>query len=204
MATFTIITPRLILRQWRTEDYKPFAMLNADPEVMEFFPATLPRAASDAMADRCHQLIHERGWGFWAVEERQTGDFVGLTGLHTPGSELPFTPCIEVGWRLARYHWHKGYATEAAAAALHVAFNKLQLQEVVSFTAVLNVRSQAVMQRLSMEFAGPFEHPDLPPQHPLRPHVLYTISPAVWNKNKLAKRAGTFLFQQPTDDNKLK
>lgn len=179
-------------------------MLHADPEVMEFFPAPLSRAASDAMADRCRQLIHERGWGFWAVEERQTGDFVGLTGLHTPDSKLPFTPCVEVGWRLAKHHWHKGYATEAAAAALHLAFNQLQLTEVVSFTAALNVRSQAVMQRLSMKFAGPFEHPALPPQHPLRPHVLYTISPAGWNQNKLAKHAETFLFQQGTDDNRLK
>lgn len=151
---------------------------------MEFFPALLSRAESDAMADRCQSLIAERGWGFWAVESRNTGEFIGFVGLHTPAYELPFSPCVEVGWRLDAKHWGKGYATEAAGAAVRVGFEKLALSEIVSFASVTNVRSRAVMERLGMRDTGEtFEHPHVPVGSVLREHCLYQISREQWQPN---------------------
>ena len=169
-------TPRLRLRQWCDADLAPFAALSADPRVMEFFPALLSCEASNAMALRCQTLIAERGWGLWAVEEKRSSEFIGFVGLHVPTAALPFNPCVEIGWRLAAAHWGQGYATEAAQAALNFGFDTLQLEEVVSFTSVLNTRSQAVMQRLGFQLAGTFQHPSIPPESPLAPHVWYRIS----------------------------
>lgn len=107
-------TERLFMRQWRPSDRAPFAELNADPRVMEYFPAPLERDESNALADRCQALIEQRGWGFWAVELKASAEFIGFLGLHVPIAELPFSPCVEIGWRLAFQHWHKGLATEAA------------------------------------------------------------------------------------------
>lgn len=177
-------TEHLRLRQWCAADREPFAALNADPKVMQFFPALLTRAESDAMADRCQALIGERGWGFWAVETRTTSEFIGFVGLHVPASELPFSPCVEVGWRLAAKHWGKGFATEAARGALHVGFARLGLLEIVSFTAVGNIRSRAVMGRLGMlETKETFEHPNIPIGHVLRRHCLYRLSRGQWLAN---------------------
>jgi RimJ/RimL family protein N-acetyltransferase len=174
-------TERLVLRQWRPADREPFAALNADPRVMEFFPATMDRRASDVMADRCEALIAERGWGFWAVEVKQSGRFIGYVGLHIPAAELPFSPCVEVGWRIARNAWGKGYATEAARSALEAGFAQLELPEIVSFTALGNHRSRAVMQRLGMrEDAHTFDHPSVAPGHPLRRHCLYRLARELW------------------------
>jgi RimJ/RimL family protein N-acetyltransferase len=176
-----IDTSRLRLRQWCSADREPFAALNSDPRVMEFFPALLSRAESDAIADRCQSLIAERGWGFWAVESKNTGEFIGFVGLHTPTDALPFSPCVEVGWRLDRKHWGKGYATEAARAALRVGFVQLTLSEIVSFTSVGNIRSRAVMERLGMLYTGEtFEHPDVPVGNALRKHCLYRLSRELW------------------------
>jgi RimJ/RimL family protein N-acetyltransferase len=169
-------TARLQLRQWQDRDRDPFAAMGADPQVMEHFPALLDREASNAMVDRLQALIADRGWGLWAVELSATQEFIGFVGLHTPQAELPFSPCIEVGWRLATDYWGKGYATEAAQAALKVGFEVLELSEIVSFTALSNVRSQAVMQRLGMTHSGTFEHPNIPIGHLLREHCLYRLS----------------------------
>jgi RimJ/RimL family protein N-acetyltransferase len=178
-------TPRLFLRQWRDADFAPFAALNADPRVMEYFPAPLPRAESEAMAERCRALIVERGWGLWAVETRHEGAFIGFVGLNTPAYELPFSPCVEVGWRLAFEHWGKGYASEAARVALTVGFERLRLEEIVSFTALGNHRSQAVMRRIGMHEAPTrFDHPRLPAGHPLRRHCLYRLSRTEWLSGK--------------------
>lgn len=175
-------TERLWLRQWQTRDRAPFAALNADPAVMQFFPEPLDRVRSDAMAQRCQDLIASRGWGFWAFQERASAAFVGMVGLHIPSADLPFSPCVEVGWRLARPYWGRGLATEAAHAALTFAFGTLELREVLSFTAVPNMPSQAVMRRLGMlRDAQTFEHPALPPGHGLRSHVLSRISRARWH-----------------------
>ena len=175
-------TPRLRLRQWRDDDLAPFARLNADPRVMEHFPALLERAASDAVATRLRAEIAERGWGFWAVEKREgDGDFVGFTGLRIPAVPLPIGPCVEIGWRLAHEHWGCGYASEAARAALDYGFGTLGLAEIVSFTALRNTRSQAVMRRIGMTHRGEvFEHPGVAPGHPLRAHCLYRLTRDAW------------------------
>lgn len=174
-------TERLRLRQWLTVDREPFAALNADPKVMAFFPAPLERADSDAMADRCQSLIDERGWGFWAAESKENNQFIGFVGLHIPIPELPFSPCVEVGWRLAYPYWGKGFATEAAKGALQVGFELLKLPEIVSFTTLLNLRSRAVMERLEMrETAEMFEHPHVPVGNHLRKHCLYRLSREQW------------------------
>jgi RimJ/RimL family protein N-acetyltransferase len=179
-------TPRLRLRQWRDDDLAPFARMNADPRVMEHFPAPLERAASDAVAMRLRDEIAERGWGFWAVEAKDGageggGGFVGFTGLRIPAVPLPIGPCVEIGWRLAHAHWGRGYASEAARAALGYGFGVLGLAEIVSFTALQNVRSQAVMQRIGMVQRGEvFEHPGVAPGHPLRAHCLYRLTRAEW------------------------
>jgi len=140
-------TARLLLRPWRPSDHEPFARLNADPDVMRHFPAPLSRAQSDAMADRIRALMDERGWGMWAVEVPGVAPFIGFVGLHVPSAELPFFPCVEIGWRLDKPHWGNGYATEAAARVLRFGFTRLMLDEIVSFTAVSNAPSLAVMAR---------------------------------------------------------
>jgi RimJ/RimL family protein N-acetyltransferase len=168
-------TGRLSLRRWRESDLAAFAALNADPEVMEHFPSTLSREESDALARRIEAGFEERGFGLWAVEAK--GTFLGFTGLTVPRFTEHFTPCVEIGWRLVRHAWGYGYATEAATAALDDAFGRLGLEEVVSFTAVGNLRSQAVMRRIGMsrDPAGDFDHPALPEGSHLRRHVLYRI-----------------------------
>lgn len=149
-------THRLKLRQWRQSDRDPFAALNADPQVMEFFPAALDRTQSDAFAEKIQKLIELSGWGLWAVEQKAGDPFIGFVGLHIPEPALPFGPCVEIGWRLAARYWGNGFASEAAVAVLDIAFETLGLNEVVSFTSILNQRSQAVMQRIGMNHSGEF------------------------------------------------
>jgi RimJ/RimL family protein N-acetyltransferase len=173
---------RLLLRQWRKQDREPFARLNADSEVMEFFPSTLSHLESDAFAERIEQSIASRGWGLWAAELKESGEFIGFVGLEQPTPAIPYSPCVEVGWRLARPFWGKGYATEAARMALRAAFELVDLPEVFSFTSVLNLRSRAVMARLGM-VAEPdtFEHPNVPEDHRLREHFAFRITKTEWN-----------------------
>lgn len=167
-------TERLLLRQWRDADYPAFALMSSDAETMRYFPSVLTEEQSRSLADRCRALIHQRGWGFWAVEVKASNEFAGFIGLHVPSADLPFSPCVEVGWRLARDFWGKGFATEGARAALDFAFQELSLSEVVSFTALSNKRSEKVMQRLGMvRDENTFDHPGLPEGHALRQHVLY-------------------------------
>lgn len=168
-------TPRLRLRAWRDEDVPAFAALNADPAVMEFFPKPLDRAESDAVAARIRDHFRRRGFGLWAVEVPGLAHFVGFVGLTVATFQAHFTPCVEIGWRLARAYWGRGYASEAARVALRFGFEELELEEVVSFTSAVNRRSMAVMERIGMTRspADDFDHPALPPGHPLRRHVLY-------------------------------
>lgn len=170
-------TVRLLLRQWRPADRAPFAALNADPEVMRHFPAPMSRADSDAFADRVEARIAEQGWGLWAVEVVGGPAFVGFVGLNPVRADLPFAPGTEVGWRLARSAWGRGYATEAASAAVGHGFEAVGLTEIVSFTAAVNTPSRAVMRRLGMmhEPAADFDHPAVPVGHPVRRHVLYRL-----------------------------
>jgi RimJ/RimL family protein N-acetyltransferase len=174
-------TPRLRLRQWRAADRAPFAALNADPAVMEFFLSPLSRESSDASIDAWQSQLASRGWSNWALELKASGELLGFTGLSVPRRVLPFSPCVEVGWRLARKHWGQGYATEAARAALEVGFARLDLPEIVSFTTAGNVRSRAVMERIGMRDARQdFEYPGFPEGHPLRRHCLYRIAREEW------------------------
>lgn len=170
-------TERLLLRQWRDDDKLAFAALNADPAVMEHFPAPLSRAESDSFVDRMRDRLADHGWGLWAVERLDDGALLGFTGLAHFAEGFPFAPATEVGWRLARQFWGYGYATEAAHAALDYAFSVLALDEVVSMTASGNVRSQRVMQRLGMtrDPAEDFDHPRVPDGHPTRRHVLHRL-----------------------------
>ena len=178
MSTPVLRTERLILREWRPEDREPFAALNSDPRVMECMPALLPRAQSDALARRSEQHFAKHGFGPWAVEVPDVAPFVGFVGLSVPAFDAHFTPCVEIGWRLAAEHWGHGYATEAALASARFAFDELEMTELVSFTTPQNVRSRAVMRRIGMthDEADDFDHPRLPPGHRLRRHVLYRLT----------------------------
>ena len=170
-------TARLLLRGWRSDDREPFAALNADPAVRRYFPTLLSRAESDALIDWHEASFDERGFGFWAVEIRGSGMFIGFVGLAVPSFEAPFTPCVEIGWRLAAPFWNQGYATEAARAVVTFGFDALRLEEIVAFTAVVNTPSRRVMEKLGMTHdpADDFAHPDIAPGHPLRAHVLYRL-----------------------------
>jgi RimJ/RimL family protein N-acetyltransferase len=182
-------TDRLVLRPLRDADLEPFAALNADPQVMQFFPKPLTRAESDAVAGRMREHLARHGFGFWAVEAPGVAELVGAVGLLVPSFEAPFTPCVEVGWRLARDYWGRGYATEAASAALAFGFDRLGLDEIVSFTVPANLPSRRVMERLGMTRspADDFEHPFLPAGHPLCHHVLYRLSRSSWAGTHPAK-----------------
>jgi RimJ/RimL family protein N-acetyltransferase len=177
-------TPRLLLRGWRASDRPPFAALNADPRVMEHFPAPLDRQESDEFADRVEQGFAVHGFGLWAVEVPGEQDFIGFVGLAVPRFQAHFTPCVEVGWRLAAEAWGQGYASEAAAAALRYGFEDAGLEEIVSFTSPLNTRSVAVMRRIGMhrDPAEDFQHPALEPGSRLSRHVLYRLGREEWRR----------------------
>jgi len=168
-------TARLVLRPWQEADREPFAAINADPEVMAHFPAPLTRAESDAFLDRMRLSAARAGFGRFAVEDRATKALVGMVGLDVPPWEAPFTPAVEIGWRLGRAWWGQGLAEEAARDVLTWAFTVLRLPRVVSFTAPANTRSWGLMERLGMARVGAFDHPALPEGHPLRPHFPYAI-----------------------------
>ena len=181
-----LTTARLRLRQWREEDLAPFAALNADPQVMEFFPKVLTRAESDVVAGRIRDHFARHGFGLWAVEAPGVVDFMGFVGLAVPSFEAHFTPCVEIGWRLAREHWGHGYATEAATAALAFGFGDRALEEIVAFTVPANIPSRRVMGRLGMRRlpSDDFEHPAIADGHPLRSHVLYRLRRADWKPRR--------------------
>lgn len=173
-------TPRLLLRRWRQDDRDPFAALNADPEVMRFFAQPLTRTESDAFIDAIDAAFERNGFGFWAVEVKESATFIGFVGLSAPSFQAHFMPCVEIGWRLAAPFWNRGYATEGAKAALAFGFDVLNLDQVVAFTAVDNAPSRRVMEKLAMtrDPADDFDHPRIPEGHPLRRHVLYRMAHA--------------------------
>lgn len=182
---FELKTSRLILRQWKECDFIHLARMNVDPDVMEYYPSILSEEESNVMANKLKMIIAERGWGFWAVEILKTKEFIGFVGLHCPTYDLPVTPCVEVGWRLGKKYWRKGYATEAAQESLRFAFENLGLKEIYSFTSVQNRKSWLVMERLKMtNTKNNFEHPIIPEGHYLREHVLYKITADQWLSTK--------------------
>jgi RimJ/RimL family protein N-acetyltransferase len=170
-------TERLLLRRWKPSDREPFARLNADPRVMEFFPAPLSRAESDALADHIEKHFERHGFGLCAAELAATGTFIGFIGLSVPSFEAHFTPCVETGWRLGSDHWSRGLATEGAGEIVRHAFDDLALDSLVSFTVPANLASRRVMEKLGMTRnpSDEFDHPHLSAGHPLRRHVLYRL-----------------------------
>jgi RimJ/RimL family protein N-acetyltransferase len=173
-----IFSSRLRLRPWRAEDLEPFAAMNADPRVMEFFPAAQTREESAAAMGRVQAHFEAHRFGLWAVEVPGEADFAGFIGLNVPKYEAHFTPCVEIGWRLAVPFWGRGLATEGAQAVLEFAFGTLGLAEVVAMTTVTNLRSRRVMEKLGMTWRpeDDFDHPQVPAGHRLAPHVLYRLA----------------------------
>jgi RimJ/RimL family protein N-acetyltransferase len=176
-ALMTLSGDRVCLRRWRDDDREAFAAMNSDARVMEFFARALTRVESDSMVDRIEKHFGKHGFGLWAIEAPDAAPFIGFAGLTWARFSAPFTPCVEIGWRLAFEHWGHGYATEAARLALGYGFGTLALAEIVSFTSATNRRSRAVMERLGMrrDPAEDFNYPSFPEGHPLRPHVLYRL-----------------------------
>ncbi|MBL7481108.1 GNAT family N-acetyltransferase [Legionella bononiensis] len=170
-------TSRLILRDWKDEDVSPFFLMNQDPKVMEYFPGVWTMDMVHSFITRMKSQLVNKGFTLWAVEEKETQAFIGFIGLNAPSWEAHFTPCVEIGWRLASSSWGKGYATEGAQAVLEFAFHHLKLKKVVSFTVPDNLRSRRVMEKIGMTRVsdGDFLHPNLEPSHPLARHVLYVI-----------------------------
>lgn len=187
MAIPELKTPRLLLRAWRSEDEAPYAELNADPEVMRFLLGPQAREQSDAQIKSFREHVEREGFGRWAVEVPGVAPFVGMVGLAVVPYSAHFTPAVEVAWRLARAHWGKGYASEAARAALDFGFEKAGLKEIVALTVPANLRSQAVMQRLGMtrDPVDDFDHPKVPAGHELQRHVLYRMTSANWKGDSL-------------------
>ncbi len=177
-APRTLATGRLRLRRWRPEDREPFAAINADPAVMQFYPAPMSRTDSDALVDRIEAHFEDHGFGLWALEIPGIASFAGFVGLMVPRFEASFTPCVEIGWRVASPLWRRGYATEAARAALDHGFGPLGLAEILAFTVPSNTASRRVMEKLGMTHdpADDFDHPLMPESSPLRPHVLYRMT----------------------------
>ncbi len=173
---FSLETERLLLRQWQTQDLVPFAEMNQDSDVMRYFPATLSQAQSDALADKIQTNIAKNGWGFWAVEVKESHDFIGFVGLNHLQLPIPQAPFIEVGWRLAKAYWNQGYATEGAHKAIEFAFQQLQQPCVYAITAKQNAISQHVMHKLGMvNSRNDFDHPNVEHGHILQRHCLYKL-----------------------------
>jgi ribosomal-protein-alanine N-acetyltransferase len=183
-AAAQLSTPRLRLRRWRAGDRAPYAELNADPEVREYFPEQLTRKQSDAQIDCFEEHFVAHGFGMWALERRHGGEFIGFTGMDLATYDAHFAPAVEIGWRLARPAWGHGYATEAALAVLAFGFTELELNEIVACTTPTNTRSRAVMERIAMtrDPREDFDHPEVAAGHPLCRHVLYRLSTADWRR----------------------
>lgn len=176
MMPVTLHTQRLILRPWREEDLDPLFALNGDADSMRHFPSALSRAESDAWAARLQAHFDAHGWGFWVVEEAGGAPFIGVVGLLNIPWEARFTPAVEIGWRIAAAHRRRGFAEEAARAALDFGFATLGLAEVVAFTIPANEPSRRLMERLGMTADGGFDHPRLAEGHPMRRHLLYRLA----------------------------
>jgi len=183
----SITTARLLLRPWRASDREQFARINGDPHVMEWFPRTLNRQESDAMANAIDLRLNEQDWGLWAVELPGVAEFIGLVGLNPADAVLGY-PAVEVGWRLAAEHWGRGYAPEAARASLAYGFDTLELEEIVSFTSVGNAKSRRVMEKIGMtrDPSRDFDHPSVPAGSALVRHVLYAISRPAFEETRAA------------------
>ena len=177
-------TDRLILRRWKDSDREPFARMNSDPKVMEFFSSYRSRQESDKLLDWCYSQIDVHGFSFWAIERKDSNQFIGFVGLSRFKLDLPFCPCVEIGWRLRPEYWGQGFATEAARKSLEVGFKQLALPEIVSFTPLNNQRSRNVMSKIGMtDSRENFLHPSETPESDLQVHCLYKITIDQWARN---------------------
>jgi len=179
-------TKYLRLRQWKSEDYPLYLKLTSNQEVMKFFPKTLTKEQSNTAANKFENLIASRGWGFWAVEDKCSSKFIGYAGLHAPATKFPFSPCVEIAWRVENVYWENGYVMEAGKEILRCAFEELKLEEIVYFTPILNGQVEVLMKELGMiNQEKNFKHPSMPSGHDLEEHKLYKISKKEWrNLNK--------------------
>lgn len=168
-------TSRLLLRDWEEADLEPFSRLNADEQVMRYFPKTLSPEETHGFYQSIVAEFKECGFGLYAVEVKERKEFIGFIGFHRPTFESDFTPCVEIGWRLKKEAWGKGYATEGATACLQLGFNQLGFDEVYSFTATINTPSQNVMTKIGMSYLKLFDHPRVEKDSPLCKHVLYHV-----------------------------
>lgn len=175
MDTTYIETERLILRSWRVTDRAVFAEINSNNKVMKYFPKPLSIEESNGFVDRINSEFEETGFGLYAVEIKETGEFIGYVGFHRFTFDVPFSPGWEIGWRISDKFWNKGYATEAAMACIKYAREKKLCNRLYSFTAVPNIASENVMKRLEMSFEGLFMHPALAEGHWLKEHKLYSL-----------------------------
>jgi [ribosomal protein S5]-alanine N-acetyltransferase len=173
---YIIQTKRIGLRAWLEEDVEPFSRINADPEVMKFFPGPLSKVETERFVSAIENHFNEKGFGLYAVDELASCDFIGFIGLNTATFESDFTPCVEVGWRLSPEYWGKGFATEGALACLKKGFQEFSLEEIVSFTSAINNRSVAVMKRIGLKYRMDFDHPRLDPKSQLCKHALYSLT----------------------------
>ena len=173
---------RLLFRHWRVSDRDAFYELNSHPDVMRFFPSILSREESEAYIDAIIDRLEKNGFGFWAVALKDTNEFIGFIGLNSPNIGLKIEPCIEIGWRLKKEFWGRGFATEGAKRVLRYAFDECQFEKVYSFTTIRNRNSENVMTKIGMKNTNKnFFHPKIPKEHPLCEHVLYVLTREDWS-----------------------
>lgn len=174
----TLETKRLILRKCNIDnDLKEWSYIISDPKVMEYFPSLGDEKMAAQFIERANENMGKNGYGLFACELKETSEMIGFVGISIPSFEANFTPCVEISWRLSSDHWGKGLAVEAALACLNLGFETYHINEIVAFTAVNNLRSRRVMEKIGMKHdaLNDFNHPNLPPDHPLSLHVLYRI-----------------------------
>lgn len=181
-------TERLILRSWQEDDREPFALMNADPKVMEYFPSLCSRQKSDYIIDYSNDEIEDSGYGFWAAQRKDTNQFIGFIGLHQFNEDLPFCPMVEIGWRLAKEHWGQGFATEGAKESLSIGFSQLSLKSIYSMSVLDNLKSQRVMSKIGMTNVDEnFLHPAISAESGLQEHCLFKIDKKQWESTRRAK-----------------
>ena len=171
------LSERLIFRSWTRSDKVDFRAMNTDPEILRYLHSALTADQSDGFVKTIEAELEEKGWGLWAVELRNGGGFIGFIGFHQAVFDAPFTPCVEIGWRLKSEAWGRGYATEGAQRCLEHGFGEFGLKEVYSFTSRENLPSRRVMEKIGLKYIGDFDHPNVPKNDPLRPHLLYRGKP---------------------------
>ncbi len=170
---YLFISERLGFRNWLTEDIEILSALNADSEVMEFFPSIQTREQSEKFIAQMQNEFGEKGFCYFAVDQLDTNELIGFIGIHEHTFESDFTPCIDIGWRLKRSVWYQGFATEGAKRVLEYAFNELKIEKIVSFTPIINTPSENVMKKLGLKRLRTFDFPLFKNDDRLRECVMY-------------------------------